>query len=59
MDRACAYSKQYMTAIAQINSQWTLMQAGVNSSGEVRLRTVGTAIPNGTWVWVFGTYISV
>lgn len=58
MDRPCAYSKQYMTAIAQINSQWTLMQAGVNGSGEVRLRTVGTAIPSGTWVWVFGTYIS-
>ena len=58
MDRACAYSKQYMTAIAQINSQWTLMQAGINSSGEVRLRTVGTAIPSGTWTWVFGTYIS-
>lgn len=59
MDRACDYSKQYMTAMAQINSQWTLMQAGINGSGEVRLRTVGTAIPSGTWVWVFGTYISV
>lgn len=59
MDRACAYSKQYMTAIAQIDGQWTLMQAGVNGSGEVRLRTVGTAIPSGTWTWVFGTYISV
>ena len=59
MDRACAYAKQYMTAIAQIDGQWTLMQAGINGIGEVRLRTVGTAIPNGTWVWVFGTYISV
>ena len=58
MDRPCAYYKQYMVAMCQINSNWTLMQAGINSSGEVRLRTVGTAIPSGTWTWVFGTYIS-
>lgn len=59
MDRACAYSKQYMVAMCQINNNWALMQAGINSSGEIRLRTLGTAIPSGTWVWVFGTYISV
>lgn len=58
MDRPCAYAKQYMTAIAQINNQWTLIQAGIDGSGNVRLRTVGTAIPSGTWTWVFGTYIS-
>lgn len=58
MDRPCAYWKQYMTAMAQIDGQWTLMQAGINASGEVRLRTLGTAIPSGTWTWVFGTYIS-
>ena len=58
MDKPCAYYKQYMVSMCQINNNWTLMQAGINSSGEVRIRTLGTAIPSGTWVWVFGTYIS-
>lgn len=58
MDRPCAYYKQYMVSMCQINNNWTLMQAGINASGEIRLRTLGTAIPSGTWVWVFGTYIS-
>lgn len=58
MDKPCAYYKQYMVSMCQINNNWTLMQAGINSNGEVRIRTLGTAIPSGTWMWVFGTYIS-